>query len=103
MEDSNYLKTVDVTVTLNENLVNQLQQLVNAAGTDISTFFTSVAEQAVRAQELTLRKSTEHPPINLFSNANSHWRTRITQKTVELPSLKTMSGQMKLSGTFYMN
>lgn len=46
------MATTSVTMRIDENLKNQLQELVSNLGMDMTTFFTITAKQAIREQAL---------------------------------------------------
>ena len=46
------MATTSVTMRIDENLKNQLQELMSNLGMDMTTFFTITAKQAVREQAL---------------------------------------------------
>lgn len=51
----------NVTMRMDEELKNQLQELVSNLGMDLTTFFTITAKQAVREQRIPFNISMEIP------------------------------------------
>lgn len=55
------MATANVTMRMDEELKNQLQELVSNLGMDLTTFFTITAKQAVREQRIPFNISMEIP------------------------------------------
>lgn len=73
------MATRDITLKLDENLTLQLQRLITDYGIDLPTFFTDVAKQTVRNQELPFQKNSEHPPLNLYECKLAFENTKYTK------------------------
>ena len=57
-----FMAMSDITICMDAELVQQLQELLSELGLDMTTFLTLAAEQAVREQAIPFSSTTEKIP-----------------------------------------